>query len=171
MLSGRVKLSAEIIITNQPTNGPFHDGEFIPVIGTSEKAMGAKNCPEWSRVTSAGIFTISTIGCCFGCHYHDCNEYWLVSKGRAKVLSEGHEYFVKSGDILCTQAGEEHDILEIYEDLEEFWFEDDTSEEGRIGHLHKSEEKAKGHDVPALPLLSDFPQKKINWVQARGAMS
>ncbi len=82
----------------------------MPVIRTSEKAMGAKNPPEWSRFTSAGISTISTIGCCFDCHYHDCNEYFLVSRGRAKVLSEGHEYFVKPRDILCTQAGEEHEI-------------------------------------------------------------
>lgn len=124
----------------------------MPVIRTSEKAMGAKNRPVWSRVTSAGIFTISAIGGWMDCHYHDCNEYWLVFKGRAKVLSEGHEYYVKPGDILCTQAGEEHDILEIYEDLGAFWFEDELPEGGRSGHLHKSAVKAKGHDVRAVPL-------------------
>lgn len=130
----------------------------MPVIRTSEKVMGAKNRPEWSGVTSAAIFTISTVGGRMDCHYHDCNEYWLVFKGRAKVLSEGHEYYVKPGDILCTQAGEEHDILEIYEELGAFWFEDETSEGGRIGHLHTSEVRAKGHDVPALPLPPDFPK-------------
>lgn len=129
----------------------------MPVIRTSEKPMGNGNRPEWSGVTGAGIFRIPTVGGRMDCHYHDCNEYWLIFKGKAKVLSEGIEYYVKPGDILCTAAGEEHDILEVYEDLEAFWFEDATPEGGRIGHLHKTEEKGKGHDVPALPVPADFP--------------
>jgi mannose-6-phosphate isomerase-like protein (cupin superfamily) len=53
----------------------------------------------------------------FDCHYHDCNEYWLIFKGKAKVMSEGKEYYVKPGDIVCTRTGDEHDVLEVYEDL------------------------------------------------------
>ena len=90
-------------------------------------------------------------------HYHDCDEYWLIFKGKAKILSEGKEYYVKSGDIVFTRAGDEHDVLEIYEDLEAFYFEDETPEGGRIGHLHKSDSKAKKHDVSTKPLPSDFP--------------
>ena len=119
--------------------------------------MHAGNRPAWSGVTSAGVFKIPTVNGRIDCHYHDCNEYWLIFKGKAKVLSEGKEYYVKPGDILCTQAGEEHDVLEVYEDLEAFWFEDETPEGGRIGHLHKTEKKTKGHDVPALPVPDDFP--------------
>ena len=74
----------------------------------------------------------------------------------AKVMSEGREYYVKPGDIVFTKAGDEHDILEVYEDLEAFWFEDATAEEGRVGHLHKDEQKAKGHPVPNAPLPVDF---------------
>ncbi|MEM7132529.1 MAG: cupin domain-containing protein [Chloroflexota bacterium] len=129
----------------------------MPVIRTSEKRMGKGNRPEWSGVTSAGIFRVPTEGGRMDCHYHDCNEYWLIFNGKAKIRSEGKEYYVKPGDIVCTEAGDEHDILEVYEDLEAFWFEDATPEGGRIGHLHKDEEKAKGHPVPALPLPKDFP--------------
>jgi mannose-6-phosphate isomerase-like protein (cupin superfamily) len=99
-----------------------------------------------------------TVGGRFDCHYHDCNEYWLIFKGRAKVVSEGQEYYVKPGDIVCTKAGDEHDLIEVYEDLEAFWFEDETAAGGRIGHLHCSEEKAKGHLVPAKSLPKDFPK-------------
>lgn len=93
----------------------------------------------------------------FDCHYHDCDEYWLIFKGRGKVMSEGREYYVRPGDIVCTKAGDEHDVLEVYEDLEAFWFEDATAEGGRVGHLHRSEEKAKGHAVAAGDVPADFP--------------
>ncbi len=65
---------------------------------------------------------------------------------------------MKPGDIVCTKAGDEHDILEVYESLEAFYFEDATPEDGRVGHLHRDAEKAKGHPVPNLPIPEDFPQ-------------
>ena len=129
----------------------------MPVFRTSEKGMGQDNRPEWSGVTSAGIFRVLTDNGRFDCHFHDCHEYWLIFKGKAKVLSEGQEYYVKPGDIVCTKAGDEHDVLEIYEDLEAFWFEDATPEGGRTGHLHRDESKAKGHPVPAKAIPDDFP--------------
>jgi mannose-6-phosphate isomerase-like protein (cupin superfamily) len=119
--------------------------------------LSVANRPDWSEVTSAGIFRVRREGGRFDCHYHDCNEYWLVFSGKAKVLSEGKEFFVKTGDILCTRKGDEHDVLEVYEDLEAFWFEDVTAPGGRIGHLHRDAVKAKGHSVAAKPLPADFP--------------
>jgi mannose-6-phosphate isomerase-like protein (cupin superfamily) len=130
----------------------------MPVIRTSEKAMGPDNRPEWSGVTSAGIFFVPTQGGRFDCHYHDCHEYWLVFEGKARVMTEGKEFYVKKGDIVCTRAGDEHDVLEVYENLVAFWFEDATPPEGRIGHLHFTEEKSKGHSVPAKPVPEDFPK-------------
>lgn len=129
----------------------------MPVVRTSEKPLQEGNRPEWCQVTSAGIFRVSTQRGWFDCHYHDFPEYWLVFKGKAKVMSEGREYYVKPGDIVCTNAGDEHDVLEVYEDLEAFWFEDPCPEGGRKGHLHRDAEKAKGHPVPAKPVPMDFP--------------
>ena len=129
----------------------------MPVVRTSEKAMGADNRPEWCGVTSAGIFFVPTEGGYFDCHYHDCHEYWLVFEGKAKVMTEGKEFYVKRGDIVCTKAGDEHDVVEVYENLVAFWFEDTTPAGGRIGHLHYTEQKGKGHPVPAKPLPDDFP--------------
>lgn len=129
----------------------------MPVIRTSEKSMGEQNRPEWSGVTSAGIFRVAVDGGRFDCHYHDCDEYWLIFKGKAKVMSEDREYYVKPGDIVCTKAGDEHDLVEIYEDLEAFWFEDATPEGGRVGHLHREDKKAAGHPVPTRAIPQDFP--------------
>jgi mannose-6-phosphate isomerase-like protein (cupin superfamily) len=129
----------------------------MPIIRTSMKQMERGNRPEWSSVTSAGIFRVPTKDGRFDCHFHDCHEYWLIYKGKGKVLSEGKEFYVMPGDIVCTKEGDEHDFLEVYEDIEAFWFEDATPEGGRVGHLHKDTEKEKGHPVPALPLPKDFP--------------
>ena len=130
----------------------------MPVIRTTEKYMGIGNRPEWSEVTSAGVFVFPKEGGWIDCHYHDCNEYWLIFKGKGKIMTEGQEYYVKAGDIVCTKAGDEHDILEVYDGLELFWFEEGLLEGGRPGHLHRDEEKAKGHPVPAHPLPADFPE-------------
>ena len=111
------------------------------------KELGQGNRPDWCTVASAGLFRIPSEGGRFDNHYHDCNEYWLIFKGRAKVRSEGLEYLVGPGDILCTRAGDEHDIIEVYEDLEAFWFEEATPPGGRAGHLHRTETDAAGHST------------------------
>jgi hypothetical protein len=119
--------------------------------------MGDGNRPDWCSVTSAGVFWVPKEGGRFDCHYHDCDEYWLIFEGRAKVMTEGSVAYVKRGDIVCTKRGDEHDVLEVYEDLVSFWFEDATPEGGRVGHLHRDEAKSQGHAVPGLPLPEDFP--------------
>jgi mannose-6-phosphate isomerase-like protein (cupin superfamily) len=108
-------------------------------------------------VTSAGVFRIPREGGTFDRHYHDFPEYWLVFRGRAKVMSEGTEYYVKPGDIVCTDAGVEHDVLEVYEDIEAFWFEEECPPGGRTGHLYRDPGKAEAHPVPARPLPPGFP--------------
>lgn len=110
------------------------------------KRISEQNRPEWCNVTSAGTFKVPVTGA-FDNHYHDCDEYWLICQGRALVRSEGVDYLVEPGDIVLTQAGEDHDVVEVYEDIEAFWFEDATPPGGRVGHLHRTEADAKGHPV------------------------
>jgi quercetin dioxygenase-like cupin family protein len=105
--------------------------------------------PSWSDVTSAGIFRVEPGGR-FDRHFHDCDEYWLLFRGRARVLVGERTYEAGSGDIVCTPTGAVHDIVGVYETLEGFWFEGATPEGGRIGHLHHSQEDAEGHEVPLL---------------------
>ena len=129
----------------------------MPVIRTTEKMLCEGNRPDWCKVTSAGIFRVPAVNGWFDCHYHDCDEYWLVFQGKAKVMTEGQVHYVRPGDIVCTKAGDEHDVVEVYEDFEAFWFEDVTPDGGRIGHLRRPEHAQK-HPVPAKPVPEDFPQ-------------
>lgn len=126
----------------------------MPVI---RGAISPDSRPEWCNVTSAGIFWVPTVDGRFDNHFHDCDEYWLVFQGKAKVKSEGEEFYVQRGDIVCTKTGDDHDVLEVYEELQAFWFEDATPEGGRIGHLHHTDADAAGHPVPHKPLPEDFP--------------
>ena len=130
----------------------------MPVIRTSEQPMHAGHRPAWSRVTSAGIFRVPCEGGRFDCHYHDCNEYWLICTGKMKIAIDGKAYYVKDGDIVCTRAGQVHDVLEMYEPIVGYHFEDATPAGGRTGHLHKTDADAKGHSIPKLPLPADFPK-------------
>jgi len=129
----------------------------MPVFRTIDKAMEQENRPAWCRMTGAGVFRVPTKDGRFDCHFHDCHEYWLIFAGKAKVRSEGQEYYVQRGDIVCTKTGDEHDFLEVYEDVEAFWFEEILPAGGRVGHLHRDDQKAKGHPVPARPVPKDFP--------------
>jgi quercetin dioxygenase-like cupin family protein len=105
--------------------------------------------PSWSDVTSAGIFTVEPNGR-FDRHFHDCDEYWLVFAGRAQVTVGTRTYEVAAGDIVCTPAGAEHDVIGVTDTLNAFWFEGPTPADGRIGHLHKTPHDAEGHHVPLL---------------------
>ena len=131
----------------------------MPVVRTaSDGPLREGNRPDWCTVTSAGIFRVPAGGGRFDRHYHDFAEYWLVFAGQAKIMTEGRELYVRAGDIVCTQAGDEHDVVEVYADLEAFWFEEPCPPGGRLGHLHRDPALAAGHPVPALPLPKDFPR-------------
>ncbi|MGH2539494.1 MAG: cupin domain-containing protein [Actinomycetota bacterium] len=116
---------------------------------TVVRTLSPESRPEWSDVTSAGTFRVEPNGR-FDLHYHDCDEYWLVFSGRASVLVGSQTYTVGPGDIVCTPTGTEHDVVGVSETLEAFWFEATTPPGGRIGHLHRTPEAAKGHEVPLL---------------------
>jgi mannose-6-phosphate isomerase-like protein (cupin superfamily) len=113
------------------------------------RTLGPDHRPSWSDVTSAGTFRVEPGGG-FDRHFHDCDEYWLVFAGRARVVVGTTPYVVGPGDIVCTPTGTEHDVVGVYETLEAFWFEGRTPPGARVGHLHRTEEDAQGHEVPAL---------------------
>lgn len=120
---------------------------------TVVRGLSPDSRPSWSDVTSAGIFRIEPNGR-FDRHYHDCDEYWLLFAGRGRIAVGERTYVVGVGDIVCTPTGVEHDIIAVDGVLEGFWFEGRTPPGGRVGHLHRTEEDAKGHDVQSMTELS-----------------
>jgi mannose-6-phosphate isomerase-like protein (cupin superfamily) len=119
--------------------------------------MTKKNRPGWSDVTSSAVLKGVNSGH-FDWHFHDCNEYWMICAGKAKIWIDGKSYYVREGDIVCIRKGLEHDMLELYEPLVGFHFEDGTPEGKPTGHQHKTEKDAAGHPVATLPLPADFPK-------------
>jgi mannose-6-phosphate isomerase-like protein (cupin superfamily) len=116
---------------------------------TVVRGLSPDHRPSWSDVTSAGIFRIEPNGR-FDRHYHDCDEFWLLFAGHARIWVGDRTYMVGAGDIVCTPTGVEHDITAVDGVLEGFWFEGRTPPGGRVGHLHRTEEDAQGHDVPSM---------------------
>jgi hypothetical protein len=131
----------------------------MTVIHAQSEKLGPDTKPAWCQTPSAGYFRMPREGGEHDLHYHAYNELYLVARGRARILNDGREYYVKPQDIVCIKAGAEHDILEIYgdEDFELFWLYEPSSEGGPLGHLHRSPEDATPHPVPAKRVPPDFP--------------
>ena len=110
------------------------------------------SAPDWWHDGSIGRFAVPIEGGRFERHHHDAHEVWFVSEGRAKIFVEGAEHYVQGGDIVVTQAGDVHDVVEVYETLRGFFIELAPPGGGRTGHLDPV-----AHDVPALPAPPDFP--------------
>ena len=71
-------------------------------------------------------------------HYHDAEEFWFVLKGKARIVTEGKEAVVESGDVVCTKLGDEHAILEVVEEpYTQVWIECNLRGQKRHGHLHR----------------------------------
>lgn len=132
----------------------------MTVVHTQEGPLDSGNKPAWCQTPRAGYFRIPSEEGEHDRHYHDFNELYLVCRGGAKILNGDREAYVKAGDIVCIKAGDEHDILEVYGDdaFELFWLYEPGPDGGRLGHLHRSAEQAKPHQVPAKPIPLDFPR-------------
>jgi mannose-6-phosphate isomerase-like protein (cupin superfamily) len=98
--------------------------------------------PDWLSASSFGMFRVKKGGE-VELHYHDADEIWFIVEGRARVVSEGKEYDVGPGDLLCTGMGDEHGTIEVYEDILGFFLETNLEGQKRKGHLHREE-----HGVP-----------------------
>jgi mannose-6-phosphate isomerase-like protein (cupin superfamily) len=102
---------------------------------------GPGDKPDWVKWSAFGVGEVKEASK-FDLHFHDADEYWLVFSGRARVLSEGNEYVIGPGDILCTRMGEEHDILDVIEEpFKSFYIEDELKGQRRPGHLHRPDEE------------------------------
>jgi len=129
---------------NTPGTGPV---KIKSIAGCS---LFLKLAGDWSSLSGAGIFTVrngkppaddspyqywKTTN--FDNHYHDCNCYWFVLKGRCQVVTEGKFYQVKPGDCVITGRGWHHDIVSlIYDESATLaWVTGPLEGKKRPGHL------------------------------------
>ena len=101
-----------------------------------------ENKPDWLSAGAFGVFRVAKGGE-VELHYHDADEIWFIVEGRARVVSEGQQYEIGPGDLLCTGMGDEHGTVEVHEDILGFFLESSLEGKKRKGHLHREE-----HGVP-----------------------
>ena len=94
--------------------------------------------PDWLKASAFGMFRVPKGGA-VELHYHDADEIWFIVEGRARVVSEGLEYEVGPGDLLCTGMGDEHGTIEVNEEILGFFLEAELEGQKRKGHLHRDE--------------------------------
>lgn len=111
--------------------------------------------PAWLETSAFGFFRVARGNpASFDLHYHDADEIWYLIEGRARILTEGVEHEVGPGDMICTGMGDEHHVLEVYEDLFAVYMEGELKGQKRRGHLHREE-----HGVPvSIRPLAHPPQ-------------
>jgi len=111
----------------------------MPVIKRED--FGTERAPSWCRV-EGGIVAMDCWepedSVTVEPHFHDCEEFWFVLRGRARVACDGQELEVGPGDVVCTQMGEEHAVLRITEGpYAHVWVATSLRGKGRGGHLHR----------------------------------
>lgn len=90
--------------------------------------------PSWSEVSRYGVNTLNP-GDTIELHFHDCNEFWIITEGRGVATSEGVSYDLGPGDMLLTKQGDEHS-LRVTEKMVAVYFYGIMPPDGRTGHLH-----------------------------------
>ena len=114
----------------------------MPIIKRED--FGTTRAPDWCKIeggiAAMGYFALQDDQPVEP-HFHDAEEFWFVLEGKARVATDGDEYIVGPGDVLCTHMGEEHAIFEVLElPYAHVWIECNLRGQRRRGHLHRGED-------------------------------
>lgn len=114
----------------------------MPIVKRED--FGTARAPDWAKIEGGicamGCSTRDETGSC-ELHFHDCDEFWFVLEGKARVVTDGDEHVVEKGDVVCTHMADEHAILEVVEaPYRQVWIECNLRGKKRRGHLHRPED-------------------------------
>jgi mannose-6-phosphate isomerase-like protein (cupin superfamily) len=68
-------------------------------------------------------------------HYHDCDEYWVLLEGRARVVVGDKAVEMGPGDCVSIGMGQHHDMPIVHEPVKAVYFETTLEDRKRVGHL------------------------------------
>jgi mannose-6-phosphate isomerase-like protein (cupin superfamily) len=88
------------ILAKQDTNLPPHLTIKISPVDT---------VPKESYICDYGVDTL-TAGASSEKHFHDCDVWWIIVNGIARVLDSGKNIEAGPGDMIFTHAGDLHRI-------------------------------------------------------------
>jgi len=93
--------------------------------------------PDWVPLSAWGIFSMRKEDAPGDLHFHDCDEYWLITNGKARVRCGDEEAIMQRGDLLCAEMGTLHHTIEVLEEpFEGVYLEMELRGKKRTGHLH-----------------------------------
>ncbi len=97
------------------------------------KIAPIEEIPESSCIQDYGVDTL-TQGATSDLHFHDCDEWWIIVDGIARVFSSDGEIQAGPGDMIFTPMGESHRI-EAVTMVKFVWFEGPLKGQKRKGRL------------------------------------
>lgn len=98
------------------------------------KIAPVEKIPEASFIRDYGLDTLAP-GASSDFHFHDCDEWWILADGVARVFSEGGELQIGPGDMVFTPAGESHKV-EAITLIKIIWLEGPLKGQKRKGRFH-----------------------------------
>lgn len=145
----RVALAGREVLAEEKAQLDLGEGCFA-VVQVEERTALVRMCGDWGdEVGGAGVFTGSNSEkpqnpgdrveypkfTNFDCHYHDCDEYWILFEGSGLAYSEGVPYLVGPGDCVATGMGHHHDLPRVDAPIRAVYFETTMEGQKRRGHL------------------------------------
>ena len=91
--------------------------------------------PEDSFIRNYGVDTLAE-SASSDMHYHDCDEWWIIINGRARVSDSVEAFEAGPGDMVFTPMGETH-MIQALPIVTVAWFEGPLRGQKRKGHLHR----------------------------------
>jgi len=121
--------------------------------------------PKWSKFSNYGLYKLKKGESESDYHYHDCDEYFIVTEGKADLLLEDLKYEISPGDCVCILKGGRHQIINVSEDLTLVWIYDELKAEKRKGHIsyHKEREKREIILPVRIVKMGHWDEQKPYW--------
>ena len=118
--------------------------------------------PHWCRFSNCGLYRLAKGEGEEDYHYHDSDEYFVVTQGQAKVLLEGSEREIEAGDCVCIPLAGKHQILKALEDLALVWIYDELKADRRKGHIPV---RGREGEIPGAKIvrLGTWLEQKPSW--------
>ncbi|MBI2505281.1 MAG: hypothetical protein HYW07_18865 [Candidatus Latescibacteria bacterium] len=144
-----VALGGREVVAGEKTQLDLVEGCF-EVKQVEEGTVLIRMCGDWGdELGGAGIFAVGPHEnpqdqgdqveypkfTNFDCHYHDCDEYWILFEGSGLAYSEGKPYLVGPGDCVATGMGHHHDLPRVDAPIRAVYFETTMEGQKRRGHL------------------------------------
>ena len=102
------------------------------------KAHQRAEKPGWVDLSAWGLFSVPADAAPTDLHFHDCDEYWFITAGKALVRCGDEEQEMEPGDLLCARMGELHQTVKVLsqEPFCGVYVEGPLRGKKRRGHLH-----------------------------------